>query len=102
MTEESSSNDQYGRAANRIKLVGRDFCGKIPKFFVDGEHNNVKMEFHIHDFANRKKKRGERFFTGIIKAHGHLWKLGIYPQGHDESNADVEYVTLSLVQLHHN
>eukprot|EP00751_Fragilariopsis_kerguelensis_P038212 CAMPEP_0170950126 /NCGR_PEP_ID=MMETSP0735-20130129/29735_1 /TAXON_ID=186038 /ORGANISM="Fragilariopsis kerguelensis, Strain L26-C5" /LENGTH=173 /DNA_ID=CAMNT_0011360421 /DNA_START=66 /DNA_END=583 /DNA_ORIENTATION=+ len=84
-----------GRVAKKVKLVGRDFSGKRPKVFLDD--GIVKMEFHIHDFASLPQKRGESYFTGIIKAHGHLWKLRINPRGHFESDANDEYVSMYLV-----
>ena len=59
--EESSTNCQQGRATKRLKLAGCDSYGKIPNVFVDGKNNNVKMEFHIHDFPNLPQKRGENF-----------------------------------------
>ena len=51
----------------------------------------AKIEYHIHNFANREEKKGEHFCTGAIKARFHLWKLRIYPRGHSESRNDAEY-----------
>jgi hypothetical protein len=90
----SESIASQGRT-KRIKLVGSDSVGSPPKEFSDND-NIAKMEFHIHDFSNREEKRGEYFYTGIINAHGHPWKLRIYPRGHDESSTDAEYVSVFL------
>jgi len=86
-----------GRAAKRIKLAGRDSYGKIPKVFSDHDDNIVKMEFDIHDFPNLPQTRGEHLYTGTINAHGHLWKLMVYPRGHSKSKTDVVHVSIYLV-----
>eukprot|EP00546_Thalassionema_frauenfeldii_P012149 CAMPEP_0178918702 /NCGR_PEP_ID=MMETSP0786-20121207/13970_1 /TAXON_ID=186022 /ORGANISM="Thalassionema frauenfeldii, Strain CCMP 1798" /LENGTH=367 /DNA_ID=CAMNT_0020592435 /DNA_START=104 /DNA_END=1207 /DNA_ORIENTATION=+ len=39
------------------------------------------MRFQVYGFADRQEKRGEVLHTGAITAHGHPWKLGIYPRG---------------------
>jgi len=82
----------------RMKLAGRDSCGKIPKVFLDNDI--VKMEFDIHDFANREEQRDEYFYTGTIKAHGHLWKLKVLPRG--MQYFDNEAVCIDLVYAGEN
>ncbi|OEU18029.1 hypothetical protein FRACYDRAFT_238463 [Fragilariopsis cylindrus CCMP1102] len=87
MTESPAS-----RAAKRMKLVGETSYGKPKVSFGNIE----KMQFHIHDFANINHKIGEHFKTNTIKAHGHLWKLKIYPRGNIQSNTDTEHVSIYL------
>jgi hypothetical protein len=77
-----------------MKLAGQTSYGNIPKEFLDS--NYEMMQFHIHDFANIKLDKGGCFFTNTIKAHGHLWKLSIYPRGDCRSNTDTEYVAMFL------
>jgi hypothetical protein len=87
------SESPAARSAKRMKLAGETSYGKIPKEFLG---NTEKMQFHIHDFANLKHKIGKRFYTNTINAHGHPWKLLIYPRGHDKSSTDAEYVSVFL------
>mmetsp|Transcript_53107 Transcript_53107/g.57637 ORF Transcript_53107/g.57637 Transcript_53107/m.57637 type:complete len:458 (-) Transcript_53107:317-1690(-) len=90
-------NDEQDRpAAKRCKVVGYASVGKQPKEFLNGEHNIAKMVFRIHDFANRKEKRGEKIVTPTIKAHGDLWCLCIHPRGSNNSKTDSEYVSIDL------
>ena len=98
----ADSPASQGRPVKEIKLAGRNSYGKIPKVFLDGENNIMKMEFDIHDFPNLQQKRNEYFYTGTIKAHGHLWKLRIYPQGDIISNAVVDHVSIYLVYAGEN
>ena len=90
------SHTGQGRVAKKFKLAGLDFSGKIPKVLLDD--GIVKMEFYIHDVASLPQKRGAYYCTGIIKAHGHLWKLRIHPRGHTESNTNVENVLIYIVR----
>jgi hypothetical protein len=87
--------------SKRIILVGRDSVGCPPKEFSDNA-DVAKMEYCIHNFANREEKRGEYFFTGTINAHGHPWKLKIYPRGHTKSKTDTEHVSMFLVYAGEN
>jgi hypothetical protein len=77
---ESPASSEGGRAAKRISSVGRDSVGCPPKEFSDNA-KIAKVEYSIHNSANRVEKRGERFFTGVINAHSHPWKLQIYRRG---------------------
>jgi hypothetical protein len=90
----SESPASQGRA-KRIKLVGSDSVGCPPKEFSD-DNDIAKMEYHIHNFANREEIRDEGFYTGSINAHGHLWRLLIYPRGDDQSSTDTEYISIYL------
>ena len=76
----------------RCKIAGSTSIGNPPKdlFFIE------RMYFYVHNFASREERRGQDFSTGVIVAHGHPWKLSIYPRGHDVSNADAEYVSIFL------
>jgi hypothetical protein len=89
-----SVSSQGRRAEKKTKLVGRDWVGSAPKEFSDNDI--VKMEYHIHNFADREEKRGEHLYTGVINAHGHPWKLLIYPRGCNESSTDTEYVSIYM------
>ncbi|OEU14332.1 hypothetical protein FRACYDRAFT_240867 [Fragilariopsis cylindrus CCMP1102] len=59
----------------------------------------AEMKYHIHNFADRKDKR---FYTGTINAHGHPWKLMIYPRGHAKSATNAEYVSVFLKYVGEN
>jgi hypothetical protein len=37
------------------------------------------IRYKIHDFPNRKEKRGEYFETKAVIAHGYPWKLRVFP-----------------------
>jgi len=89
------ASSEGGRAAKRICSVGRDSVGCPPKEFSDNA-KIAKMEYSIHNFANREEKRGESFFTGVINAHGHPWKLQIYPRGCKTSKTGTEFVSIYL------
>ena len=92
----SRSVSSQGRSTDkRTRLVGRDWVGSPPKEFSDND-DIVKMEYHIHNFADREEKRGEHLYTGVISAHGHPWKLLIYPRGCNESSPDTKYVSIFL------
>ena len=39
------------------------------------------MRFEIHNFANLEHKKGERFATPSIRAHGFPWIVKLYPRG---------------------
>ncbi|OEU18050.1 hypothetical protein FRACYDRAFT_268854, partial [Fragilariopsis cylindrus CCMP1102] len=79
--------------SSRAAVAGEGSYGKIPKEFLG---NIEKMQFHIYDFANLDHKRDEYLSTSVIEAHGHLWKLKIYPRGNIQSNTDAEYVSMFL------
>ena len=96
----SESRASQGRA-KRIKLVGSDSVGSPPKEFSD-DNDIAQMKYHIHNFANREEKRGECIYTGAINAHGHPWKLGIFPRGINDPATDAEYVTLGLKYVGEN
>jgi speckle-type POZ protein len=94
MTDSSGSSSQGVRPTKRIKVAGYTSYGNVPKEFLG---NKEMMQFQIHDFANLQEKRGEYIYTNTIKAHGHLWKLYIYPRGDLELKTDYsEYVSFFL------
>ena len=90
----SESHASQGRA-KRIKLVGSDSVGSLPKE-ISQDNVIAKIEYQIPNFAYHIEKRGECFHTGAMIAHGHPWKLKIYPRGHSKLRTDAEYVTLGL------
>jgi hypothetical protein len=90
----TSPNNNEGSGSKRIKLAGRTSYGSRPRGCLD---EIQMMEFRILDFANLTEKINERIVTDTIKAHGHLWKLYIYPRGDNISkNIDAEYVSIFL------
>ena len=97
MTEESPTSSQ-GRPGKRCKVAGYGFHGKIPKEFVDGENNISKLIFNIHDFANLQEKRGYYICTTNVKAHGHFWRLWVFPLGDTHaSRTPIPNMSLSLL-----
>ena len=48
-------------------------------------------------FQTYNKREMNTLLQVPLNANGHLWKLEIFPQGDDESNADVEHVSIYLV-----
>ena len=99
MTESQASSEGGRGAAKRIKVAGSTSYGNAPNEFSGYKET---MYFHLHNFANLKQKRGECINTDTIKAHGHLWKLQIYPRGDTESKTDVEYISLDLMYAGEN
>jgi len=93
MANEVAAN--HGRPAKRCRLAGSVSYGTVPPKFI-GDNNKERMIFHIHDFAELKEKRGERFFTNTIEACGHQWQLDAYPRGNDKSGTTAEYVSIYL------
>jgi len=96
----AESPASLNRAAKRIKLGGETFYGKTKTEFLG--NNIVKIKFHILDFANLLHERDDYLYTDSIKAHGHPWKLLIYPRGDDESNAEVEMTSIYLLNAAEN
>ena len=69
----------------------------LSKDIISVDENTVKREIHICHFANLRLRRGDPLYTGTINAHGHLWKLQICPRGANNSNADVEHVSIFVM-----
>jgi speckle-type POZ protein len=99
MTESPAGSEGGRGAAKRIKVAGSTSYGNAPNEFSGYKET---MYFHLHNFANLEQKRGECINTDTIKAHGHLWKLQIYPRGDTESKTDVEYISLDLMYAGEN
>jgi len=81
--------------ARRMKFGGHISYGKIPKEFSD-DNVITQIQIHIHDFVNLPHTRGDYVSTDTFKAHGHLWKLWIFPRGDNQSGTDVEYISIFL------
>jgi len=47
-------------------------------------------------------EKNEYFYTGTIRAHGHLWKLRVMPRRKISYNYDDEHVSISLVYADEN
>ena len=52
--------------------------------------------FKIHRFADLPHKRGKSFNTNEIKVGKHSWYLEIFPRGDDDSNTEMEYISIYL------
>lgn len=83
----------------KCKIAGRSSCGEPP---VEFSNCFTKMYFDIHNFADREEKRGESFETGTITAHGHPWKLKVYPWGGNEWITATEHITVYLIYAGNN
>ena len=53
----------------------------------------------IDDFKDRKEKRGEMIVSRILRAHGHMWRIYVYPRGCNYSSKHTEYVSFCLILL---
>ena len=65
-----------------------------PPFTIENESQTI--EFVIHGFKDRPEKRGECLQSPILKAHGHSWKIEVFPKGDLFSKRDTEYVSFYL------
>jgi hypothetical protein len=74
----NTNNNNTATNNNNIKFVGITTVGVPPKMLLP---NIEYIRYRIHDFANRREKRGEYVETKGIIAHGYPWKLRVLPRG---------------------
>jgi len=54
------------------------------------------VRFIMHEFKNHHAKRGELIVSPVLRAHGHLWAIEIYPRGITYSSLGKEYLSCFL------
>uniref|UniRef100_A0A7S4AE50 BTB domain-containing protein n=1 Tax=Pseudo-nitzschia australis TaxID=44445 RepID=A0A7S4AE50_9STRA len=55
--------------------------------------NVQTIRFVIYDFKDHPAKREELVYSPVLRAHGHLWTIKVYPRGCAKSSRDTEYVS---------
>eukprot|EP00536_Pseudo-nitzschia_multiseries_P004662 jgi/Psemu1/295646/fgenesh1_pm.79_\ len=74
-------------------LVDCVWVGNPPRKLLSAQ----TVRFVIHDFKNHHAtKRGELILSPILRAHGCLWTIKLYPRGCVDSSPDTEYVSCFL------
>ena len=64
------------------------------------EHQTI--QFVIHGFEGRSERCGEPLESRVLRAHGYLWKIWVYPKGHRDSNPEIDYVGCYLTYSRKN
>mmetsp|Transcript_47240 Transcript_47240/g.54528 ORF Transcript_47240/g.54528 Transcript_47240/m.54528 type:complete len:453 (+) Transcript_47240:103-1461(+) len=100
---DSSSSQGGGSPANRINVdeSGGQTLGngkhKPTKEFSADTNQIVTMVYRIDNFATLVDKKVKLITTNAVKGCDHLWKIQVYPRGHDKSNTKDKYVCIGLV-----
>lgn len=81
------------RREKRRKIVDMSHTFDLPQALT-GKPETIL--FKIHGFPEREEKRGESFWTEPARAHGHEWKLWIFPRGDENSSGEAEHVSIFL------
>lgn len=61
------------------------------------KENKHTAIFDIYNFADLHQKRNECIKTTSVEVSGHQMRLAIFPRGSSQSNADVEHVSIFLL-----